>query len=233
MTMILLVEDEVELAGILRRELEAAGYQVAYAPGGEQALHRFSSQTPDLVILDWILPGMDGLEVLRQIRKTSAVPVLMLTARGDPLDRVVGLEVGADDYLIKPFNLPELIARVRALLRRAERIRAMLAGDQAPPVSILHYGGLHLDPQAYTCTLNDRSLDLTHIEFELLRLFMTNPGRTFNRIYLVETIWNATYLEGDRSVDNTILRLRKKLGPLEDCLETVRGVGYRLRPPLK
>src|SRR5512133_1023602 len=130
MTTILLVEDELKLAELVQRELETAGYRVCHAATGMQALQLFQSQAPNLVILDWILPELNGLDVLRRIRKDSAVPVLMLTARGDPTDRVVGLEVGADDYLVKPFQLPELVARVRALLRRAERIQEMLSNDQ-------------------------------------------------------------------------------------------------------
>jgi DNA-binding response OmpR family regulator len=229
MDTILLVEDEINLAEIVRRELEAAGYRVVHAADGWQALQLFQRQPPDLVLLDWILPELNGLDVLRRIRTKSAVPVLMLTARGDPTDRVVGLEVGADDYLVKPFNLPELVARVRALLRRAERIREMLLTDQTPNQALIRYSDLMLDPQAHSCTLDGQPLELTPIEFELLSLFLTHPGRTFNRIYLVETIWKSTYIEGDRAVDNAILRLRKKLNQMGDCLETVRGMGYRLR----
>jgi DNA-binding response OmpR family regulator len=229
MEKILLVEDELKLAEIVRRELEVAGYQVFHAADGMQALQEFQRQRPDLVVLDWVLPELNGLEVLRRIRKVSAAPVLMLTARGDPTDRVLGLEVGADDYLVKPFNLPELVARVRALLRRAALIREMLATDQAPRQAVIHYGRLALDPQDRSCILNGEPLELTAIEFELLSLLLSHPGRTFNRIYLVETIWKSSYIEGDRAVDNAILRLRKKLSGMEDCLETVRGMGYRMR----
>jgi DNA-binding response OmpR family regulator len=233
MTAILLVEDELKLAEIIQRELEPAGYRVRHAADGLQAVQMFQRQTPDLVILDWILPGLNGLDVLRRIRTESAVPVLMLTARGDPTDRVVGLEVGADDYLVKPFNLPELVARVRALLRREERIREMLVLDQARDGAVIEYGGLALDPQALSCTLDNQPLDLTPIEFEMLSLLLAHPGRTYNRVYLVETIWKSTYLEGDRAVDNAVLRLRKKLGHMGDCLETVRGMGYRMRRDCK
>lgn len=229
METILLIEDELKLAEIVQRELESAGYRVRHAADGRQALHLFHHQPADLVILDWILPELNGLDVLRRIRSSSAVPVLMLTARGDPADRVLGLEVGADDYLVKPFNLPELVARVRALLRRAGRIRQMLASDQAPAKTIIQYDGLILEPEAYSCTLDDETLELTTIEFELLLLLLGHPGRTFNRAYLVETIWKSAYLEGDRAVDNAILRLRKKLGRLGSSLETVRGMGYRMR----
>ena len=229
MATILLVEDEIKLAEIIQRELEAAGYRVTHAADGRQALQLFQRQPPDLLILDWMLPELNGLDVLRRIRMKSAVPVLMLTARGDPTDRVVGLEVGADDYLVKPFNLPELVARVRALLRRAEQIREMLTTDQAPGEAPVQYGGLILDPQDYSCTLDGQPLELTRIEFEMLSLLLSHPGRTFNRMYLVETIWKSSFLEGDRAVDNAVLRLRKKLNHMGDCLETVRGMGYRMR----
>jgi DNA-binding response OmpR family regulator len=158
--------------------------------------------------------------------------VLMLTARSDVMDKVIGLEVGADDYLVKPFELPELIARIHALLRRAEGVRQILSGDQEPERKKLCWRGIHLDPEAYKATLDSKPLELTHIEFELLWLFLRSPGRTFNRMYLLETIWNEPFIEGDRSVDNTVMRLRKKLEPYGDALETIRGVGYRLRPVL-
>lgn len=230
MTTILLVEDETKLAELIQRELQIVGFQVWYVENGSQALQWFQQKSPDLIILDWILPEMNGLDVLRRIRKHSPVPIIMLTARGEATDRVVGLEVGADDYLTKPFNMSELIARVRALLRREERIREMLTTDQNPKHTVIQYGQLTLDPIACSCTLNGNLLDLTALEFELLSLLVSHPGRTFNRIYLVETIWKSAYVEGDRSVDNAILRLRKKLAPLQDCIETVRGMGYRMRP---
>lgn len=230
METILLVEDARDLALVIQRELERAGYRVITAFDGLEALEVLSSQpSPDLVILDWMLPGLDGLEVLRRLRLKLAVPVLMLTARSDPTDRVVGLEMGADDYLVKPFNLPELLARVRALFRRSERIRQMLEADQSPDEHPLEWCGLVLDPARRTCALDGELLDLTRIEFDLLFLLLRSPGRTFNRIYLLDTIWDVPYLQGDRAVDNTVMRLRKKLGRLEDRLETVRGVGYRLR----
>lgn len=229
MTTILLVEDTPELCALLQRELRAAGYQVRAAARGEQALGMFLAEPPDLVVLDWMLPGIDGMEVLRQMRRTSLVPVLMLTARGDPIDRVVGLEAGADDYLVKPFNTMELIARVRALLRRVEQTRQLLSADRAASSAVLQIRTLRLEPDAHQAWLGGELLDLTRLEFDLLHLLMRNPGRTFNRDYLLETVWGQSYLEGDRSVDNTILRLRRKLGPMGDEIETVRGVGYRLR----
>lgn len=232
MTTILLIEDSPELSRLVCRELETAGFLTHCAADGLSGLEQFSRFHPDLVILDWMLPKMDGLEVLRRIRRLSMTPVLMLTARSDVMDKVVGLEVGADDYLVKPFDLPELIARIHALLRRVEGVRQVLIGDQEPSPKKLVWRGIRLAPEAYQATLDGKPLELTHIEFELLWLLLRSPGRTFNRMYLLETIWDQPFIEGDRSVDNTVMRLRKKLEPYGDALETVRGVGYRLRPAL-
>jgi DNA-binding response OmpR family regulator len=229
MTTILLVEDATDLAQIIARELRSAGYDVLHAVDGVTALEMHARHQPDLVILDWMLPRLDGLEVLRQIRQDDAIPVLMLTARDEEADRVIGLEVGADDYLTKPFSMRELIARVRALLRRIERVEQILAADRAGADAALTYGPLRLDPEAYRATLDGDPLDLTRTEFELLHLLLRNPGRAFSRSYLLDTVWGETYITGDRSVDNAILRLRRKLGALGEAIETVWGVGYRLR----
>jgi DNA-binding response OmpR family regulator len=227
-TTILLVEDETELARIVQRDLESAGYDVWHAPDGPAAVHLFEGSPPDLVVLDWMLPGMDGLEVLRRLRQNSAVPVLMLTARAEEVDRVIGLEVGADDYLTKPFGMRELLARVRALLRRQVRLHELIAADRAPASAPLRVGALVLDPEAHTAELEDRSLELTRTEFDLLHLLLRNRGRAFSRAYLHDAVWGEPAVEGDRSVDNAILRLRRKLGPLGEAIETVWGVGYRL-----
>jgi two-component system, OmpR family, response regulator len=228
MTTILLVEDEAELARIIQRELESTGYDVWHAQDGPEAVRLFADSPPDLVVLDWMLPGMDGLEVLRRLRQHSAVPVLMLTARAEEVDRVIGLEVGADDYLTKPFGMRELLARVRALLRRHARLHELIAADRAPASAPLHLGALVLDPEAHTAELQGRSLELTRTEFDLLHLLLRNRGRAFSRAYLHDAVWGEPAVEGDRSVDNAILRLRKKLGPVGDAIETVWGVGYRL-----
>ena len=229
MTTILLVEDATDLAQVIVRELEAVGYDVVHAADGLAALEMHARHQPGLVILDWMLPRLDGLEVLRQIRQNSAVPVLMLTARDEEADRVIGLEVGADDYLTKPFSVRELIARVRALLRRIERVQQILETDRAGAAAALTYGPLRLDPAAYRATLDEDPLDLTRTEFELLHLLLRNPGRAFSRTYLLDMVWGETYVTGDRSVDNAILRLRRKLGDLGEAIETVWGVGYRLK----
>jgi len=226
---LLLIEDAADLAALIRAELEGAGFEVRVCADGPSGLNAFAQSAPECVLLDWMLPGMDGLEVLRRIRQTSAVPVLMLTARGDEVDRVIGLDVGADDYLRKPFGMRELLARVRALLRRAERVQEMLTADRVGGSGVLRWREVELDPQGYSAALNNEPLDLTRTEFDLLRLFVSNPGRTFSRSYLCETVWGQPYLEGDRSVDNAMLRLRKKLGSLGEAIETVWGVGYRLK----
>ena len=233
MTTILLVEDAFELAQAIIRELEMNGYRMLHASDGLEALHLHACEHPALVILDWMLPKMDGLDVLRRIRQSAPTPVLMLTARGEETDRVVGLELGADDYLTKPFSMRELIARVRALLRRTEMIQQILSADHNTHSTIseaLTYYALSLDPQAHLATLQSVPLDLSPTEFALLHLLLRSPGRAFSRTYLLDTVWGDTYVGGDRSVDNTILRVRKKLGALGEDIETVWGVGYRLRP---
>ncbi len=231
MSTILIIEDSAELRELLVKDLAAAGFAVTPAADGEQGLELALRLAPEAVVLDWMLPGLDGLEVLRRLRASplADTPVLMLTARGEEVDRVLGLELGADDYLTKPFSPRELTARLHALLRRAGRVKEILAGDRQPAKSPLRYGGLALDPESFSASLGETPLELTRTEFDLLALFLRNPGRTFSRTYLCETIWEQAYVEGDRSVDNAMLRLRKKLGPLGDALETVWGVGYRLR----
>lgn len=230
MATILLVEDATELAAVIKRELEAANFQVRHAADGERALDLFAREECDLVILDWKLPRLDGLEVLRRLRQTTAIPILMLTARSEESDRVIGLELGADDYLTKPFGMRELVARVRALLRRSEQLHQTVAADRAPSEEALTRGPLSLDPQAHLATLSGAPLDLSPTEFALLHLLLRSPGRAFSRDYLLETVWKEAYVGGDRSVDNVVLRLRKKLGAFGEAIETVWGIGYRLRP---
>ncbi len=230
MATVLLVEDARDLAEVIVRELEAAGYQTLHVVDGLAALEVHAREQPELVILDWMLPRLDGLEVLRRLRQSAPTPVLMLTARSEETDRVVGLEVGADDYLTKPFSMRELVARVRALLRRADLIRQTLYADRATAGEVLCLGTLQLDPQAHVATINGETLDLSPTEFALLHLLLRSPGRAFSRAYLLDTVWQESYVGGDRSVDNAVLRLRKKLGTMGETIETVWGVGYRLRP---
>lgn len=228
-TTILLVEDTRELALVIAREMEANGYRVLRAADGKSALDLQARERPALVILDWMLPGMSGLDVLRELRARAATPVLMLTARGEEADRVIGLELGADDYLPKPFGMRELIARVRALLRRDELLRQALLADREAYAPVA-YGPLRLDPERHLAELHGESVELTPNEFGLLRLLLSNPGRAFSRAYLLDTVWGADYVTGERSVDNAVFRLRRKLGPVGDAIESVWGVGYRLKP---
>lgn len=230
MATILVVDDARELAQVIARELEAAGYRVLRAADGQSALDLVARQEPDLLVLDWMLPGLSGLDVLRELRRSRATPVLMLTARGEEADRVIGLELGADDYLPKPFGMRELVARVRALLRREERLRQTLAADQSMATVPVSHGSLQLDPQRHQATLDGEDLDLSPNEFALLGLLLRNPGRAFSRGYLLDAVWGDDYAGSDRSVDNAVFRLRKKLGPLGDAIEAIWGVGYRLRP---
>ncbi len=165
------------MADVICRELELVGHQVHHAADGPGGLKAFAAQKPDLVILDWMLPGLEGLEVLRRIRQSSPVPVLMLTARSEEADRVIGLELGADDYLTKPFSMRELLARVRALLRRIEYLRESIAADRTAGRSEIEYEGvLRLDPEARSAALQGAVLDLTRTEFDLLCLLVRNPG---------------------------------------------------------
>ena len=224
---ILLVEDAADLAQVVLRELEVAGYRVTHVASGEAALQIEKQSSFQLVILDWMLPGISGLDVLRELRTRSSVSVLMLTARDAEIDRVLGLEVGADDYLTKPFSMRELIARVRAMLRRRELIEQTIVADQTATGHVIDSQGLRIEPDAHMASIAGDPVDLTKTEFALLYLLVSNAGRVFSRAYLVDTIWGADYVDGDRSVDNTILRLRKKLKMTSDCIEAVWGVGYR------
>ena len=233
MAHILVVEDEEQLAGLVRERLVAAGYSVAVAGDGPTALRMLESRPADLVILDWMLPGIDGLEVCRRIRARSITPVLMLTARAEEIDKVLGLEVGADDYLTKPFSMRELLARARALLRRVDLMtagahRAGAAGEEARP-AVLEAGALCVDVAGRTASVEGRQIDLTPKEFELLHLLAAQPGRAYSREFLLQRIWGLEFDGFDRTVDTHIVRLRKKLGPFGDHIATVWGVGYKLR----
>jgi DNA-binding response OmpR family regulator len=228
---ILLVEDNLSLCDVIRRELSANGFQVDSVQAGLPAVEMLTAGGYDAVILDWMLPDIDGLEVLRRLQAAQiSVPVLMLTARAEEADRVIGLEVGADDYLTKPFSMRELVACLHALLRRVEKTRQMFTRSEAAPSTALQIGDLLIDPeQRRVRQAAGQEFDLTPIEFSLLVLFARHPGRVFNRAFLMETVWEQSYIPGDRCVDNAVLRLRKKIFPHGEALEAVWGVGYRLR----
>lgn len=230
MAHILVVEDEEQLAGLIRDRLLAEGYTVSVAGDGMTGLRMLETHPADLVILDWMLPGLDGLEVCRRIRARSITPILMLTARAEELDRVLGLEVGADDYLTKPFSMRELQARTRALLRRVDFMRQQSDGRTgAGARRILEVGDLRVDVEGHTARLGDEPIDLTPKEFDLLRLLAEQPGRAYSREYLLQRIWGDEYVGFDRTVDTHVVRLRKKLGAMGSRIATVWGVGYKLR----
>jgi DNA-binding response OmpR family regulator len=228
MAHILVVEDERQLAELIGRQLSAAGHTVSFAADGMAALESLERRPADLVILDWMLPRLDGLEVCRRIRARSITPILMLTARAEESDRVLGLEVGADDYLTKPFSMPELLARARALLRRVELMRRQNEESTDGARTVIA-GKLRIDLDGRVAAIGDEPLDLTPKEFELLTVLAGHPGRAYSREYLLQTIWGSEYIGFDRTVDSHVVRLRKKLGSLGDCITTVWGIGYKWR----
>lgn len=222
---ILVVDDEKPIADILQFKLEREGFTVHVAGTGPEALDLARRTEPDLVILDIMLPGMDGFEVCRELRKFAQIPVLMLTARDEEIDKVVGLEIGADDYVTKPFSPRELVARVKAILRRMQRHVEQSA-------ETLEVGDLRLDLATYQATLGERPLDLTPREFELLRHLAMRPGQVYAREEILEQVWGPEYLGELRTVDVTVRRLREKLEPDPSSphyVLTRRGVGYYLR----
>jgi DNA-binding response OmpR family regulator len=229
MARILVVEDEVALSDLIRSHLEQEGHSVEQAFDGRQALAAADRARPDLVVLDWLLPGLDGLSVCREIRRKHLMPIIMLTARSEVADRVSGLQVGADDYLGKPFSIVELSARISSLLRRVALDSAASSPDSTQPITI---GPLVLDPSGHRATLAGSPLDLSRREMELLELLFTHPGRTFSRDYLLQRLWGDDFDGLDRAVDTQMVRLRRKLGDLGVCIEAVWGVGYRFRQEL-
>ncbi len=224
---ILLVDDEDSVQKLLTYPLERDGYRVVQARDGEEALSRFGEQPVDLVVLDIMLPKLDGLEVCKRLRTTSTVPIIMLTARDDELDKVLGLELGADDYITKPFSIREFRSRVRALLRRASIQR-----PAAPAGGKIVAGDLVVDVERREVEVRGERAQLTYVEFELLRVMAAQPGRVFGRRQLLEELWGSADYRDPRTIDVHVRHLREKLerNPAEpEHLETVRGVGYRFR----
>jgi len=218
---ILIVDDEQWVVQAVRSYLEAAHFEVLAAFDGKEAMAQFEAHDPDLIILDWMLPELDGLSVAARIRERSNVPIIMLTARVDEDDRIAGLETGADDYVVKPFSARELEARVRAVLRRS-------AGQGTP---ILEVGALRLDREQRQVLVGGESVELTAMEFDLLAFLMEHPGRVFTRLELLEAVRGTTYGGFERSVDSHIKRLRQKIEPTPQnpaFILTVFGIGYRL-----
>lgn len=241
MATILVVEDDVALCNLLRTHLEADGYTVLQAFDGLAALTMVEQQQPQLIILDWMLPGMDGLAVCRRVRQHYLTPIIMLTARTEEVDSLLGLEVGADDYISKPFSIRQVLARVRAMLRR---VRLDSQGVTPTPVSStpspiysatpvapvpppLVRGPLHIHLIERSVRLDGQEIDLTPKEYELLVLLASHPGWVFKREVLLQQVWGESYEGFDRTIDNHVTRLRKKLGALGEKIDTVWGVGYR------
>lgn len=228
MTTLLLIDDDEMITGPLARQFTQAGYGVLVAHNGRDGLSLALSQNPDLVLLDVMMPEMDGWEVCRRLRQHSVVPILMLTALGEEVDRILGLELGADDYLPKPFSARELQARVRALLRRVELDRT------AQPTTILTAGDIHLELETRQVSKNGRALTLRFKEFELLSLLLSRPGQVISRAELFDKVWGTDWLGDTRTLDVHVRWLREKI---EDdpgqprYIQTVRGVGYRFATP--
>jgi two-component system, OmpR family, phosphate regulon response regulator PhoB len=221
---VMIVEDEEPLAMLLQYNLEAEGFRVAVARRGDEAEVAISEDPPDLIILDWMLPGLSGIELCRRLRAGKAslgIPILILTARGEEQDRIRGLTMGADDYVVKPFSLPELMARVRAILRRANPERL---------AQTLEVEDIELDREAYRVMRNGREVRLGPTEFKLLEFLMESPGRVFTRTQLLDGVWGRDVYVDERTVDVHIGRLRKAInrGKEKDPIRTVRGAGYAL-----
>jgi two-component system alkaline phosphatase synthesis response regulator PhoP/two-component system response regulator ResD len=223
MKTILVVDDERNIVDLVRLYMEKEGFAVAVAYDGEEALALHARHDPDLVILDLMLPKIDGLDVCREIRRRGDTPVLMLTARSDDIDAIVGLELGADDYVTKPFNPRALVARVKAILRRTEATRR---GGR--PMEV---GSLRIDPHRREATVGDRRLELRAREFDLLAALARDPGVVLTRDALLEGVWGTDFPGETRTVDVHVAEVRKKLGQDGPPIETVRGHGYRLVPP--
>ena len=222
MKTILVVEDEMKIARLVRDYLEHAGFDVIVAGTGEAAIASARSRRPDLVVLDLGLPGRDGLDVARELRRSSEVPIIMLTARGDETDRIVGLELGADDYVVKPFSPKELVARVRAVLRRTD---ARGAGPE-----VLRVSDVEMDVPRMRVTVDGGPVDLTPTEFQLLAAFLREPGRVFTRAQLLDALHGTTIESYERAIDAHVKNIRKKIEPAPGrprYLLTVHGVGYR------
>jgi two-component system alkaline phosphatase synthesis response regulator PhoP len=229
---ILVVDDEPSVTDLIAYNLRKALYDVQVAADGRTALHLAREYRPDLILLDLMIPEMDGLDVCRELRKSSDVPVIMITARGEELDRVLGLEIGADDYVTKPFSMRELMARVKAVLRRPLRpLRAQKDGEAAPSILVRGPGSLLMDVERRSVVVGETSVELTRLEFDLLHRLLINPGRVLTRERLLEQAWGYEYVGDTRAVDSAVKRLRAKLRAVSDeadCIESVRGLGYRI-----
>lgn len=223
---VLVVEDERDIVQVLDFSLKQAGFDTAIATDGETAKARIQQRVPDLVLLDLMLPDIPGTEICKQLKttaKTAHVPVLMLTARGEEIDRVLGFELGADDFVTKPFSVRELMLRIKAILRRRAPAENTNVRRQLGPIRI--------DVEAHRAYVEDKEIELTALEFRLLLSLLSRAGRVQSREQLLDEVWGLSPETQTRTVDTHVKRLREKLGPARDLLETVRGTGYRLVDP--
>ena len=223
---VLVVEDDPRISDVLEYALKADGYEVQTAQRGREAIEHARRTSPSLIVLDVGLPDIDGFEVCRIVRTFSDVPVIFLTSRSDEIDRVVGLEIGGDDYVVKPFSPRELLARIKAIRRRNDRPVAAPTGN--PSENELRYGPLTIDPEKFRIQCQGREIILTAQEFKLLELLVRHPGRVFTRAQVLNRAWGDGGLVTDRTIDVHVKTLRKKFGKFE-FIETVRGIGYRAR----
>jgi DNA-binding response OmpR family regulator len=222
---ILVVDDEPSVTDLLAYNLRKAHYDVSIAADGREALRLAEKFKPDLILLDLMIPEVDGLDVCRELRKTSNVPVIMITALGEETDRIVGLELGADDYVTKPFSVRELMARIKAVLRRAQNESSETA------TIISGAGNLRMDVESRVVTVAGSAIELTRLEFDLFHRLLINRGRVLTRERLLEQAWGYDYVGDTRAVDSAVKRLRAKLravSPESDCIESARGLGYRI-----
>lgn len=230
---ILIVDDEKPISDIIKFNLTKEGYETVTAFDGREAIEKFEEENPDLIILDLMLPELDGLEVAKEVRKTSHIPIIMLSAKDSEFDKVIGLEIGADDYVTKPFSNRELLARVKAHLRRTENIESAVAEENASSSnSEITIGDLKILPDAFVAQKRGEDIELTHREFELLHHLATHMGQVMTREYLLETVWGYDYFGDVRTVDVTIRRLREKIEDTPSRPEyilTRRGVGYYMK----
>ena len=229
---VLIVEDELSIAELVRAYLERDGYAVTWARSGEEALVEIDRHPVRLVVLDIGLPGIDGFEVCRRLRARTGVPIVILSARDDEVDRVAGLEAGADDYVVKPFSPRELVARVKAVLRRVNggvgaNGETAPSGEEASTTGSVEAAGVRLDHDAREVTVDGERVDVTAREFDLLAALLANPGRVLDRSRLLDLAWGMDFAAGTRTVDVHVAQLRRKLGR-PDLIETVRGSGYKL-----
>lgn len=219
---ILVVDDDPSLRQVVVQYLRSEGYAISEAADGQSALDAWRNERPDLIVLDWMLPRLSGLDVARQIRQAGGTPIVMLTARAEEPDKLLGLELGADDYLTKPFSLRELGARIRAVLRRS--------GSGQAEQEVLTLGDLAVNLAAHTVTRGDEEIALTPTEFKLLAILARSPNRVFSRLQLMEGAIGDYYVGYERTIDSHISHLRRKLGG-ESLIQTVHGTGYKLVPP--